>query len=115
MILSLLLVLSAASPAFAEEAALYIIDQKNVVGNALAQLNQQAEEIKDTYGMVVSWAIVDSTGGTGTAAYAEQIYQACYGDADGILLIFSEEDAEWYLYQSGKADDLFSSADEDAL
>ena len=115
MILSLLLALSAASPAFAEEAALYIIDQKNVVGNALAQLNQQAEEIKDTYGMVVSWAIVDSTGGTGTAAYAEQVYQACYGDADGILLIFSEEDAEWYLYQSGKADDLFSSADEDAL
>lgn len=113
--LTVLLALLMVLPVSAVDSMLYIIDQRGCVTGFIPELNAKASVISDTYGFNVSILLTESTGGQGTVAYSEQIYQGCFGEADGIMLIESTEDQEWYLYKSGSAVDLITVEDEDAL
>lgn len=73
--------------------------------------DQKASEITNTYGINVNCLLTKSSNGLGTVEYVEQIYKGSFGDADGIMLIDSEEDNEWFIYKSGKANDLFTADD----
>lgn len=113
--LTVLLALLMVLPVSADDSKLYIIDQRGNVTGFIPELNAKASAISDTYGFNVSILLAESTGGQGTVAYSEQIYQGCFGESDGIMLIESTEDQEWYLYKSGSAVDLITVEDEDAL
>lgn len=77
--------------------------------------DQKASEITNTYGINVNCLLTKSSNGLGTVEYVEQIYKGSFGDADGIMLIDSEEDNEWFIYKSGKANDLFTADEETEL
>ncbi len=115
MLLTVLLALSMILPVSAKNDVLYIIDQRSCITAFIPEFNAKASAISDTYGINVTCLLTETTGGMGTPAYSEQIYKACFGEEDGIMLIESSGEAEWYLYKSGAAVDLFTVEDEDAL
>ena len=115
MILTVLLAFSMIFPVSARDDMLYIIDQRSCITGVIPELNAKASAITDTYGINVSCLLTESTGGMGTAAYVEQVYKGCFGEEDGIMLIESTGDMEWYLYKSGTAEEIFTVEDEDML
>lgn len=115
ILLTVLLSLSVILPISAEDSTLYIIDQRGSLTAFIPEFNAKASAIADTYDFNVSCLLAESTGGQGVVAYSEQIYQACYGDTDGIMLIESIEDQDRFLYKSGAAKEILTTEDEDAL
>lgn len=114
-ILSLLLTVALALPVSAKEGTLYIVDQMQAVTDSLVELNQAASDLSDQYGVNISCLLTETSGGLGSAVYTEQIYLGCYGETDGIMLTYCEQEQEWYIYKCGKAADMFTTEDEDAL
>ena len=115
IIVTILLALSMALPAAAEEGKVYVVDQLGVVSEQLTELNQKASNLSDSFGINVTLLMINTTGGAGTPDMSEQMYQASFGDSDGLMLAYSQEEKEWYIYKSGKAEELFTSEDEEAL
>ena len=66
-----------------------------------AQLEREFSQISGQYGFAMAAATVNSFDGMDAADYAA----ACYSDGDygndGILLLISEQEGQWYLYSSG--------------
>ena len=115
MILSLLLTAALALPVSAKEGTLYIVDQMQAVTDSLVELNQAASDLSDQYGVNISCLLTETSGGLGSAVYTEQIYLGCYGETDGIMLTYCEQEQEWYIYKCGKAAEMFTTEDEDEL
>lgn len=114
-LLTVLLIVAMILPASAEAGKPYIVDQLGEITEDVSDLNQKATDLSDTYGVNVTCLLLETTEGAGTPAVGEQVYQANFGESDGIMLIYSQDDNEWFLYKSGKAEDLFQTEDEDAL
>lgn len=114
-ILSLLLTAALASPVSAKEGTLYIVDQMQAVTDSLVELNQAASDLSDQYGVNISCLLTETTGGLGSAVYTEQVYLGCYGETDGIMLAYCEQEQEWFIYKCKNAAEMFTTEDEDAL
>ena len=115
LFLAVLLMMTWMLPVSADEGKNYIIDEMDVVTDYATELNERASALSDTYGINVTLLMTNTTNGDGSPYYAEESYRASFGDADGIMLIWSYEEAEWYIYKQGKGEELFSEADDDEL
>ena len=114
-ILSLLLTVVLALPVSAKEGTLYIVDQMQAVTDRLAELNQEASDLSDQYEINISCLMTETTGGLGSAVYTEQVYLGCFGETDGLMLAYCEQDQEWFIYKYGTAVEMFTTEDEDEL
>ena len=115
LFLAVLLMMTWMLPVSADEGKIYIIDEMDVVTDYVTELNERASVLSDTYGINVTLLMTNTTNGADTPGYAEEAYKASFGDADGIMLIWNYEETEWYIYNQGKCEELFSEADDDEL
>ncbi len=95
--------------AFAANDLPSIVDEANLLidSNELA-LSRQAASLKSHYGLDVVILTVNSTNGRSPRQYAQSYYdQKGYAD-DGILLLISMEDRDWYICTTGKAQEIFT-------
>lgn len=115
IMLTVLLTLTMVLPVTAEENRLYIIDQLGVISDQLTELNQKASDLSDTYGVNVTVLLLSTTDGAGTPDISERIYQASFGESDGMMLIFSQDEKEWFIYKTGTAAEVITDEDDDAL
>lgn len=115
IMLIVLLTLTMVLPVSAEENKLYIIDQLGVVSGQLTELNQEASDLSDTYGVNVTLLLLKTTDGAGTPDISERIYQASFGESDGMMLVFSQDENEWFIYKTGTAAEVITEEDDNAL
>ena len=115
IMLTVLLTLTMVLPVTAEENKLYIIDQLGVVSGQLTELNQEASDLSDTYGVNVTLLLLKTTDGAGTPDISERIYQASFGESDGMMLVFSQDENEWFIYKTGTAAEVITEEDDNAL
>ena len=115
IMLTVLLTLTMVIPVSAEENKLYIIDQLGVVSGQLTELNQKASDLSDTYGVNVTVLLLSTTDGAGTPDIGERIYQASFGESDGMMLVFSQDEKEWFIYKTGTAAEVITEEEDDAL
>ena len=115
IMLTVLLTLTMVLPVSAEENKLYIIDQLGVVSGQLTELNQKASDLSDTYGVNVTVLLLSTTDGAGTPDIGERIYQASFGESDGMMLVFSQDEKEWFIYKTGTAAEVITEEEDDAL
>ena len=115
IMLTVLLTLTMVLPVTAEENKLYIIDQLGVVSEQLTELNQKASDLSDTYGVNVTVLLLSTTEGAGTPEIGEKVYQASFGESDGMMLVFSKDEDEWFIYKTGTAAEVITDEDDDAL
>ncbi|RHV67938.1 TPM domain-containing protein [Clostridium sp. OM02-18AC] len=78
------------------------------------QLNEELDEISHNRNFDVTATLVNSLNGQSPEAYADYLYDVCdfgYGDnRDGVLLLVSLEDRDWYLSTSGYGITAFTDA-----
>ena len=83
-------------------------------GDEAEQLNEKLDEISHNQNFDVTAALVDSLKGESVEAYADDLYDACnfgYGDDhDGVLLLVSLEDHDWYISTCGYGITVFTDA-----
>ena len=92
----------------------YVFDEAEKITTASEEsLNAKAQAIYDKTGIVVSYVVVADAGSDGSFEYAKKAYKENFGKKDGILLI--ETDTKWSIYKQGKAEDIFSSKDEEKM
>ena len=115
IMLTVLLTLTMVLPVSAEENKLYIIDQLGVVSGQLTELNQKASDLSDTYGVNVTVLLLSTTDGAGTPDIGERIYQASFGESAGMMLVFSQDENEWFIYKTGTAAEVITEEDDNAL
>lgn len=115
IMLTVLLTLTMVLPVTAEENRLYIIDQLGVVSDQLTELNQKASDLSDTYGVNVTVLLLSTTEGAGTPDIGEKVYQASFGESDGMMLIYSQDEKKWFVYKTGTAAEVITDEDDEAL
>ena len=78
------------------------------------ELNEKLDEISHDQEFDVTAALVNSLGGSSVQDYADDLYDMCdfgYGaDCDGVLLLVSLEDHDWYISTSGYGITAFTDA-----
>ena len=99
---------------FAAEDYYHIYDYSDILSSSQTkELEEEAVRIGDKYSIEVVIYITDSTGEKEPAEYAQEFYQnGCLDGGyseNGILLLLITEDASWYLYVSGTAEEMFAS------
>lgn len=79
-----------------------------------ATLNEELDDISHNQNFDVTAALVNSLDGQTVEAYADNLYDDCnygYGDdRDGVLLLVSLEDHDWYISTSGFGITAFTDA-----
>ena len=79
-----------------------------------ATLNEELDDISHNQNFDVTAALVNSLDGQTVEAYADNLYDNCnygYGDdRDGVLLLVSLEDHDWYISTSGFGITAFTDA-----
>lgn len=85
---------SAQSPFVADNAGL-------LTQTEAAQLERDFSEVFERYGFVMAAVTANSFDGKEPAAYAADCYAAGNYGNNGILLLLSEQEGQWYLYASG--------------
>lgn len=79
-----------------------------------ATLNEELDDISHNQNFDVTAALVNSLDGQTVEAYADDLYDNCnygYGDnRDGVLLLVSLEDHDWYISTSGFGITAFTDA-----
>lgn len=114
LFLCLLLCLTAAVPALAATKS-YIIDElAKLSADELATLNETAAALDEQYGVYVGLVMSEHTGDS-VIAYLQAAFAQNAAGADGILLGYDPQAKKWAAYRTGKAETIFSEADEDAL
>ena len=92
----------------------YAATLESLSGDEAEQLNEQLDEISHSQNFDVTAALVDSLNGESVEAYADNLYDDCdfgYGDErDGVLLLVSLEDHDWYISTCGYGITVFTDA-----
>lgn len=109
-ILSLVLLVSlAATPVFADENTRYIWDRAELLNTYEAsKLSKAAAQLAAGYNMDVVILTVDSIGSKTPKRYAEDFYDSMGYADDGILLLLSMEERDWYVCTTGRAMEIFT-------
>ena len=99
---------------FSEEYYRFQNPDEILSGDEAEQLNEQLDEISHNQNFDVTAALVDSLNGESVEAYADNLYDDCdfgYGDErDGVLLLVSLEDHDWYISTCGYGITAFTDA-----
>ena len=99
---------------FSEEYYRFQNPDEILSGDEAEQLNEQLDEISHNQNFDVTAALVDSLNGESVEAYADNLYDDCdfgYGDErDGVLLLVSLEDHDWYISTCGYGITVFTDA-----
>ncbi|MGI6265327.1 MAG: TPM domain-containing protein, partial [Acutalibacteraceae bacterium] len=99
----------------AAEGKTYVRDTDEVfAAEEISALNARAAEIDGQYGCFVGIAIVQDPGDS-LSGYLQTAIEDMNGEEDGILLGFSQQAKVWSMVRQGKAQEVFSERDEDAL
>ena len=110
MLLALLITLSFAVPAFAE-AMPRLVDQADLLTDAQeAALLSKLDTISNKHGMDVVVVTVDTLEGKSPTAYADDFYDYNGYCEDGILLLVSTEDSDWWISTAGYGITAFTDA-----
>lgn len=119
IILALVLLLALAVPTFAAEgfdaSFARVIDDANLLTDAQrTALAGRLEDLRGRLHMDVAIVTVQSLNGKSVRQYADDTYDACrygYGsNRDGLLLLISMEDRDWYISTCGSAITAFTDA-----
>ena len=110
MLLALLVTLSFAVPAFAE-AMPRLVDQADLLTDAQeASLLSKLDSISNRQGMDVVVVTADTLDGKSPMAYADDFYDYNGYAEDGILLLVSMEDSDWWISTAGYGITAFTDA-----
>lgn len=102
MILVLLLCVSVAAPVLAEEVMPRVVDQADLLTDAEeASLLSKLNTISSKQGMDVVVVTSDTLEGKSPTAYADDFYDYNGYSEDGILLLVSMEDSDWWISTAG--------------
>ena len=82
--------------------ATYVTDHDRLLTSAETQnLEESFSQYHTEYGFTVALLTVDDLEGEDPADYASQYYKTAGYDNDGVMLLLSEHDGQWYVYTSG--------------
>ena len=110
MLLALLITLSFTAPAFAE-AMPRLVDQADLLTDAQeASLLSKLDSISNRQGMDVVVVTADTLDGKSPMAYADDFYDYNGYADDGILLLVSMEDSDWWISTAGYGITAFTDA-----
>ena len=110
MLLALLMILSFAVPAFAE-AMPRLVDQADLLTDAQeANLLSKLDTISNRQGMDVVVVTAETLGGKSPMVYADDFYDYNGYCEDGILLLVSMEDSDWWISTAGYGITAFTDA-----
>ena len=100
---TLVLPASAASPRLADEAGL-------LSGTECAAIEKQLDKLSEQYGVDVVIVTTDSTGSKSPMEYADDYFD--YNDyvSDGVLLLVSMEESDWWISTTGYGITVFTDA-----
>ena len=91
--------------------SLYVNDSANLLTyEEIFDLERQCSNFHNTYGMDIAFVTVDHTNGKSAMAYADEYYEAHFGE-NGILLLISIGSREWHISTSGKAIEAFTDSE----
>ena len=111
MMLVLLLCISAVTPAFAQNALPRVVDQADLLTDAEeASLLSKLDTISNKQGMDVVVVTADTLEGKSPTAYADDFYDYNGYSEDGILLLVSMEDRDWWISTAGYGITAFTDA-----
>ena len=101
-LLALVLVLCFLSGLTAYAATGNLVDKAGLLTNAdAAELEVTLQQISDRYNVDIVIVTVDSTGGKSPMAYADDYYDYNGYRTDGILLLISLEEGDWWVSTTG--------------
>ena len=110
VLLALLIFLSLAAPAFAE-AMPRLVDQADLLNDwEEASLLSELDAISSRHGMDVVVVTADTLDGKSPMAYADDFYDYNGYCEDGILLLVSMEDSDWWISTAGYGITAFTDA-----
>lgn len=111
MLLALLITLSFAVPAFAESMP-RLVDQADLLSAAEeSNLLSKLDTISNRQGMDVIVVTTDTLDGKSPMAYADDFYDYNGYAEDGILLLVSMEDSDWWISTAGYGITAFTDAE----
>lgn len=93
----------AVSSRLVDEAGLLSVEER-------AEIESRLDEISIRYGVDVVILTTDSTGGSSPMEYADDYYDYHGYSADGILLLVSMEDSDWWISTAGYGIQAFTDA-----
>lgn len=110
VIFSVILLLSVMAPAVsATEQPQYIWDKAELLSTyEESSLSQKASILMSKYGMDIVILTVDSIGAKTPQSYSEDFYDSMGYADNGILLLLSMEERDWYICTTGQAMDIFT-------
>ncbi len=108
LIMGLSVSVSADAADILDEAGLLTVDEES-------DLEDVAREIQETYDLDVIILTVNTLDGQSPRRYAEDFYDTYGYGEDGILLLISMEDRDWYILVNGDACDVFDDGALDDL
>lgn len=102
--------------ALAERILPSVIDDAGLLKeNEEASLQNRATSLQNAYGIDIVILTVDSIGGRSPRQYAENYYDMQGYADDGILLLISMEERDWYICTTGRCRDIFTEYGIDKL
>ena len=109
VIICLLLICTLAAPASANTPTQYIWDKAGLLSTyEESSLSQKTSILVSKYGMDMVILTVDSIGAKTPRSYAEDFYDSMGYADDGILLLLSMEERDWYICTTGRAMEIFT-------
>lgn len=112
-LIAMLLCLSLAIPAFAEEiaGAAHVVDGAGLLTESeKADLDSALAAAGSKHSLLFAVVTAESLGEQTPMQYADAQFQALYGDADGAMLLVAMETGDWYLSTCGKGITVFTDA-----
>jgi len=95
-----------------QAAGISVVDDADLLTDAQeTALSARLNGIRDAYGTDVVVVTTDSTNGKSPMAYADDYYDYNGYGADGVLLLISMEDRDWWISTSGMCIDAINDSD----
>ena len=111
MMLVFLFCIGAVTPVFAEEAFPRLVDQADLLNDAEeASLLSKLDTVSSNQGMDVVVVTTNTLDGKSPTAYADDFYDYNGYSEDGILLLVSMEDRDWWISTTGYGITAFTDA-----
>ena len=111
MILVLLLFVGLATPVCAELLGYRVVDQAGLVNvRELLNLSNELDALRGKHGVDVVVVTAETLEGKSPRDYADDFYDSSSYCADGILLLVSMEDRDWWISTSGYGITAFTDA-----
>jgi len=98
-------------PLSADAASTYVVDEAGLLtSQEAAELEEACRRFKTTSGMDLVFLTVEGLNGIPAMVYADDYFDAHYGE-NGILLLIAMEEREWHISTCGTAIEAFAETD----